>query len=157
MTRRVPPFLKLHRDALARASGVRTLVARAFGGRPSDRLCVVSEFAFKNDEHRFARALMERKSNLWLFRSNQRAFCGDFIVVDVSSPEPSRRPAFVVDLKRGARVKIGGGGAGVQLRGAASAVRELARLTGACAEEPARIALVTGDAELLLCFFGARA
>jgi hypothetical protein len=98
---------------------------------------------------------MERKSNLWLFRSNQRAFCGDFIVVDVSSPDPSRRPAFVVDLKRGARVRVGGGGAGVQLRGAASVVRELARTTGALAEDAPHVALVTGDGELLLRFFGA--
>jgi hypothetical protein len=137
MCRRAPAFLKLRREAFPRAA------------------VVLSEFAFKNDEQRFARVLMEKKSNLWLFRSNQRAFCGDFIVVDVSSPDPARRRAFVVDLKRGARVKVGGGGAGVQLRGAASAVRELARATGALVEATARVALVTGDGELLLRFFGA--
>lgn len=63
-------------------------------------------FAFKDDELAFARALAER-TQLWLFRANQRAFAGDFLVVDVSSPSAEHRPAIVLDLKRGGRLREG--------------------------------------------------
>ena len=42
-----------------------------------------ASFRFKNDELRFARQLVRRKSNYWVFRSNQQKFCGDFVVVEL--------------------------------------------------------------------------
>ena len=86
-----------------------------------------ASFRFKNDEDRFARRLARRKSNLWVFRSNQQRFCGDFVVVDMSSPNPKRRRVFVIDLKAGAPLKLGGGGAGIQFLNAELAVQDIAQ------------------------------
>ncbi len=86
------------------------------------------------------------------FRSNQRAFSGDFVVVDVSSPAKGRRRAFVVDLKQGAPVRVGGGGAGVQLKNAANVVRDIARAGALDEESPYE--LLTGDGSALLAYFG---
>jgi hypothetical protein len=105
-------LLQLHRRALARRDAVRTLVGH-LRLRPSSRPEAVAVFAFKDDELAFARALAER-TQLWLFRANQRAFAGDFVVVDVSSPSAERRPAVVVDLKRGGRLREGR--QGIQMR-----------------------------------------
>ena len=153
MSPRIPTFLHLRRDAFARGDAVSTMVARL---RPPAAYAplFVSSFAFKNDEDWFARRLLEKKSHLWLFRANQRAFSGDFVVVDVSSPARDRRRAFVLDLKYGARLRVGGGGAGVQLRNAARVVRDVAVGTGTI-DEQATYELLTGDAKLLLGWFGA--
>ncbi len=134
------------RASWSRRSGRRRLrIARAVGA-----------FAFKNDEHGFARELLARKTELWLFRTNQQAFCGNFVVVDVSSPRPPRRRAFVLDLKQGAGLRPGGGGAGVQFRNAPRVVRELALATRALDAE-APFERLSGDAGLILAFLGARA
>jgi hypothetical protein len=100
-----PLVLQLPRRALARRDAVRTLVGR-LGLRASSRPEAEAVFAFKDGELAFARALAER-TQLWLFRANQRAFSGDFVVVDVSSPSADRRAAIVVDLKRGGRLREG--------------------------------------------------
>ena len=52
-------------------------------------------FALTRPEKRFARRLLERKRNVWLFRCNQRGFCGDFIAVDMSDGRPEMRPVIV--------------------------------------------------------------
>jgi hypothetical protein len=152
---RIPSFLRLHRRALSREDGIAALVVHALRPRGAQLARAVGAFAFKNDEQGFARELLARKTELWLFRSNQQAFCGDFVVVDVSSPSPARRRAFVLDLKRGGRLKEGGGGAGVQLVNAACVVRDVALATGAL-EAEAPFDLLTGDSGLLLSRLGAR-
>lgn len=126
-----------------------TFFLRAHYGRRRVPSEVVAAFRFVNDERAFARALVARKPNLWLFRCNQRAFCGDFLVVDMSSPDPRRRPVWVIDLKRGAPLRVGGGGAGVAFLNAGRAVRAVAKgyeILGRRAEPE----LVTGDRELVL-------
>jgi hypothetical protein len=110
-------------------------------------------FAFKSDEGLFARQLLARRSQLWLFRSHQRRFCGDFVVVDMSSPVAARRRSWIVDLKLGAPLKLGGGGAGVQLKNADRAVAEIVRETGAL-EPPSRPERVTGSRREVLRLFG---
>lgn len=154
MPLRIPTFLHLRLDALARRDAVAVSVARSLRPAPAHAPLIVSSFALKADERGFACALLRAKSNLWLYRTNQRAFSGDFIVVDVSSPTRDRRRAFVVDLKLGAPVRVGGGGAGVQLRNAARVVRDIALGSGAL-DESAPYELVTGDGAALLAFFGA--
>ncbi len=101
-------------------------------------------FRFKNDEERFARELVERKSNLWIFRSNQQGFCGDFVVVDMSSPVPGQRRVYVIDLKQRARLKLGGGGVGNQFIHAAAAVRDIGERTGVVPPD-ATFYLLSGD------------
>jgi hypothetical protein len=92
-----------------------------------------------------SRALAER-TQLWLFRANQRAFAGDFIVVDVSSPSAERRPAVVVDLKRGGRLREGR--QGIQMR---RADRALAVLSAWGVVAPSCVPVyVFGDARRVL-------
>lgn len=152
--RPLPYLLEIPRRSLVRRDFIAALVYRTMRTSRTDMARAVVAFELKNDEFDFARALLERKSHYRLFRSNQRSFCGDFVVVDVSSPEVSRRRAVVIDLKQGAPLKLGGGGAGVQLRNAGEALRELARLTAALAEG-APFEIATGDAAEVLAFFGA--
>lgn len=154
MARPPPIFLALPRRSLARRDLVPALVHRAIRPANADVGQVVQAFELKNDELDFARALLFRKSQLHLFRSNQRAFCGDFVVIDVSSPDVARRRAVVLDLKQGAPLRVGGGGAGVQLRNAELAVREIARATAVLGGEAA-FEVVTGDCAVVLRYFGA--
>jgi hypothetical protein len=111
-------------------------------------------FWFKNDEKDFARELLSRRPKHWLFRCDQRRACGDFVVVDMSSPRPAGRLAFVVDLKQGADLKQGGGGAGAQLLNASRAVEDVADRYQVLASG-ASFSLLTGDRRLLLAFLGA--
>ena len=80
-------------------------------------------FAMSSREEAFVRRLLRKKRNLWLFRCNQRGWCGDFVVVDMSEPEVRRRHAVVIELKSGAALKVGGGG--LQIKNAHAAVSEL--------------------------------
>jgi hypothetical protein len=48
-------------------------------------LPLLAVFALTRPEKRFACQLLQRKRNIWLFRCNQRGFCGDFIAVDMSA------------------------------------------------------------------------
>jgi hypothetical protein len=153
MPRPIPLLLEIPRRALARRDLVPALVYRALRPARTDMARVVECFALCDDELGFARALLDKRSQHHLFRSNQRAFCGDFVVVDVSSPEVARRRAVVLDLKQGAPLRVGGGGAGVQLRNADQAVRDLARSSGALGDE-APFEVLTGDTREVLAFFG---
>ena len=76
---------------------------------------VLRAFAMTRPEERFARDLLTRKRNLWLYRCNQRRYCGDFAVVDMSAGLPLRA-LWVLELKTGARPRLGGGG--LQVRNA---------------------------------------
>jgi hypothetical protein len=109
-----------------------------------------SLFAFKCDELSFARTLLARRTNLWLYRTSQRAFAGDFIVVDVSSPAPPTRRISVVELKRGEPLRVGQPSS-VQLCNAPAALRELAG-TGVVSED-APVRAITGDASAVLALF----
>ena len=79
-------------------------------------------FSMSSREQTFVRQLLRRKRNLWLFRCNQRLFCGDFIVVDMSPPVGAHRSAVVLELKARTPLKRGGG---LQVRGAPEALAEL--------------------------------
>ena len=112
-------------------------------------LPLLPSFALSRPEKRFARRLLERKRNLWLFRCNQRGFCGDFILVDMSAPRPDLRSVVVIELKSRAGLTFGGGGVGVQLQQAQAAVDELAETTGVIAKD-APTMLACGDGEAVL-------
>ena len=111
-------------------------------------------FAFKNDELPFARRVERYKTNLWLYRTNQRRLCGDFVAVDMSEPRRRRRRVWVLELKRGARLRLGGGGAGNQLVNAAKAVAAVARTDGNIVPD-AQHELVSGDGAAVLALLGA--
>jgi hypothetical protein len=140
MTR--PLLLRLPRAALARRDAVERLA-------PSH--VARSLFALHGDELAFARALLARRSDLWLYRTSQRAFAGDFVVVAMSSPCRASRAVFVAELKRGERLRVGAPSS-VQLRNAGLAVRELVAsgiVGDGCAPRG-----VVGDALAVLSLFG---
>ena len=105
-------------------------------------------FALSRPETQFARRLLDRKRNIWLFRCNQRAFCGDFIAVDMSVCQPRLRTAVIVELKSGAALRLGGAGAGNQFQRASAAVAELAEIEKVIVED-APVSMVTGDGEFV--------
>jgi hypothetical protein len=92
---------------------------------------------------------------MWAFRCEQRRFAGDFVVVDMSEPRPERRWVVVLDLKLGAPLVLGGGGAGVQLTQAQLAVEGVAARQGILSPS-ARYALATGDKAAILSWLYAR-
>lgn len=138
-------------------------------------------FALTSDEERFVHQLLGsrwssglRKHNLWVFRVHQQRFAGDFVVVDVSSPlrawSGMRLPwwdVFVLDLKMNAPLKLGGGGAGIQMKYAPQAAQVALYLCahargavphrgyGAWRRElaPRHTWQLTGDRRELLTFF----
>jgi len=112
-------------------------------------LPLLSVFALTRPEKRFACRLLEQKRNVWLFRCNQRAFCGDFVAVDMSADLPRLRPACVIELKTGARLRFDGAGAGNQLQRAGAAVTELVETEGVIAKD-APVTLACGDGDEVL-------
>ena len=67
----------------------------------------------------------------------------------MSSPDPRIRAVWVLDLKQGAPLRWGGGGAGDQLQNAGAALADLARRFGVVSRD-AEPSLVVGDGRLLL-------
>jgi hypothetical protein len=104
-------------------------------------------FEMRSHERAFVRAMLTRRSNVWLFRCNQRLACGDFIAVDMSAPAPADRIARVMELKTGSRLVIGG--AHLQLSRYRTALDEIAARTGALAPA-APVELLHGDGEAVL-------
>lgn len=83
-------------------------------------------FALGAPETAFARALLERRRNLWLYRTNQRHFCGDFVAIDMSAARDRR--TYALELKSGEPLRLGAGG--VQFAGLPAALAELGALIG---------------------------
>jgi len=137
---------------LLRQRSIGPIVRAALGTRASREL--VMAFEFGSDERGFCLRLAIRKTNLWLFRSNQRRFCGDFVVVDMSCPVPEARRVRVIDLKRSRPLRLGGGGAGMAFRNAPAAVDEIARRTGVVVPGH-EVELATGGSAQVLEWLGA--
>lgn len=81
-------------------------------------------FALSSREERFVRRLLAVKRNLWLFRCNQRRYCGDFIAVDMASAAVHLRPAYALELKQGEPLKLDAG-PGIQMKNVDEAILEL--------------------------------
>jgi len=133
ITVRLPRAFALGRLSMAQALG------RATSGRVRADF---RAFELHPREYRFAKQILLSRTQIWLWRTNQKELAGDFALVDMSSPDPRRRPVWVVDLKLGAEVRFGGGGAGNQLTKAAAAVDALA---AAGVVRPRKPTLATGD------------
>ncbi len=140
--------LRLPRSALTR----RDAIVRLAATWQAKKL-----FAFKCDELEFARELLTRRTNLWLYRTSQRAFAGDFIVVDLSSPNPAARPVSFIELKTAQAVKVVDNTlpTSVQLRNAPAALRELAG-TGVITDGEAHphVRAIIGDRREVLSYLG---
>lgn len=150
MATQPPLTLRLREPALRRADGLFYLLKARLGKvRPE----VFAAFAFKNDERSFARRLLERHPRYWLFRTNQQRFCGDFLAVDMASPDVASRRVLAIDLKLGKDVVEGGGGAGNSFTQLDAAVADVARRLGVISPDAAPRRL-TGDASSLLAHLG---
>ena len=115
----------------------------------AQNLLLLSAFTLSGPEKRFARQLLDRKRNVWLYRCNQRAFCGDFIAVDMSADLPRLRPALVIELKSGEGLRFDGAGASNQLQRADAAVTELVETERVIAKD-APVTLACGGSDVVL-------
>ena len=113
------------------------------------RLLGVS-FGFKNDERKFVKSLLETKRNYWAYRCNQKMFCGDFIIVDMSSPDIRRRKCWAIELKQNAQLKVGAG-IGVQFKNLDLAIEEIANQGDTLLLEN-KYSKVSGDQKLVTHF-----
>jgi hypothetical protein len=112
---------------------------------------LLERFQLRGHERTFVKTLLKGRTNLRLFRSNQRQACGDFVVVDMSAPQPSDRRVHVMELKTGDPLAIGG--ARLQCARYRDAVQEIAVGTGII--DPAvPVELLYGDAAAILVHLG---
>jgi hypothetical protein len=102
-TLRLPPLLARRGFDLAR------LLAADPARSWAEGFALLEELEVSRPEREFALEVLRRKTNLCLYRCNQRCFCGDFIVVDMSPPLPERRSCVVIELKQGERLAERGG------------------------------------------------
>jgi hypothetical protein len=113
---------------------------------------LLERFEMRSHERAFARAVLTRRTNLWLYRTNQRESCGDFVAVDMSAPQAENRRAYVIELKSGEPLVIGG--ARLQLASYRSALLEIAEQRAAItAKTP--VELLYGDTSPVLAHLGA--
>ncbi|QSQ11566.1 hypothetical protein [Myxococcus landrumensis] len=154
MPREPPIVLPVLLPLLRHANPWALLLAREAGYSLSTASLLSERYAMKSDEKPFVRELLGRKRNLWVFRCDQRRFAGDFVVVDMAEPRPARRQVVVLDLKMGAPLVLGGGGAGVQLTHARDAVDGVAARQGVIASGMPYI-LATGDKDVILAWLRA--
>lgn len=145
-----PSLIQLPPYWLKYCQPIEYLLARKHKLPRADLKKCAEAFDFCNDEKPFAKTLLTYKSNLWLFRCNQQHFCGDFVIVDMSCQEPSYRDVYAIDLKRGAELKWGGGGAGIQFKNVPTVLPQLYPLISK--ESP--VSKVTGDSRELLEYLG---
>ena len=144
-----PLLLRLTRPVDCRPDRFRRRVRRLAEAHRADPARLLPRFAFRCDERAFAEALLRERTHWWLFRTHQAAACGDFVVVDLSSPRPVGRRVVGLDLKLGGRLRT----ASHQLRHLPRAVRLLeARVL----VEAPRVERYTGDARLLESVLGGK-
>jgi len=117
-----PLTLRLPTPDACRPSWLAARVQRVARSHRTAPRPLIARFALKCDEGRFARRLLERAPQHWVFRTQQGRGCGDFVVVDMSSPDPARRRAWALDLKLGGLVRER---VGIQLGRIDRATREL--------------------------------
>jgi hypothetical protein len=149
MPREPPIVLPVSLALLGHANPWALLLAKEEGYPLSTAALLSERYALKSDEKPFVRELLSRKHNMWVFRCDQRRFAGDFVVVDMSEPRPARRWVVVLDLKMGAPLVLGGGGAGVQLTHAQLAVDAVAARQGLLSPGTPYM-LATGDKAVIL-------
>ena len=108
-------------------------------------------FDMRSQEQAFVKTVLSRRTNLWLFRSNQRRSCGDFITIDMSSPRRAERHARVMELKAGEPLVRGG--ARLQCAQYRSALDEL--VGRGVLDTASSVELLYGDEAAVLSYLGA--
>jgi len=112
--------------------------------------CRFDRFEMRSHERAWAKTVLARRSNLWLFRTNQRRSCGDFIAIDMSSARRLDRRAYVMELKTGDPLVIGG--ARLQCAQYRAAVDEL--VAREILQDSSPVKLLYGDGAAVLTHLG---
>lgn len=152
MSRTLPWFLRLSRRALARRDVIERMSRELHRSRRVDPGDALHAFAFKCDELEFAREVLCAHPRFWLYRTHQQRRCGDFAVVDMSSPDLTRRAVRVIELKRAEPLRIDRG-AGLQLTNVESLRAQLSS-EAKVVDERATIERVTGDGRVVAEWLG---
>ena len=144
LTLRLPSWLRDSFD-LARA------IANEHRSRGrSTGVCRFDQFEMRSHERAFVKTVLARRSNLWLFRTNQRRWCGDFIAIDMSPSQRVDRRAYVMELKMGGRLVIGG--AHLQYAQHCAAVEEI--IARGILDNSSPVELLHGDGAAVLTHLG---
>lgn len=113
---------------------------------------LLERFELAEYERDFAKAVLRTLTRYWLYRTNQRRGCGDFIAVDMSPPAPRDRRAVVIELKLGEELVEDRGVRSPQLANHADAVAEIAQAGVLAADR--EITVVRGDPTAVLAYLG---
>lgn len=149
MTLRLPAWLR------ARKVRVPALLAARGLSRRADVLELSPLFELHAHEARFARNALARHPRFWLYRCNQKGACGDFVLVDMSSPEPARRNVIFLELKLGEAIRFGRGWGSPQLKNHLAALVELERAGVVTADAPRDV--LVGNPAAVLGWMGGQA
>lgn len=149
-----PPAPLLARLTLALLRKGDLTVARSLGPRRGELGQARRALSCHEAERRFARQVLGERTHLWVLRPSQRAFCGDFLLVDMSARRASERRVIVLELKLGVALKRGGATTH-QVQNAAAAVAAAAALTGAIPPD-AEYAVWIGDPDQVLAALARR-
>jgi len=141
ITLRLPRWLCQSFDLARAIANEHRSVGRVLG------VCRFEQFDMRSHERAFVKTVLARRSNLWLFRMNQRRFCGDFIAIDMSSSRRADRRAYVMELKMNGRLVIGG--AHLQVAQYPAAIEELVAREILDARSPVEVLHGDNDAVLL--------
>jgi hypothetical protein len=144
LTLRLPSWLRESFDLARAIANEHRSLRRTTGA------CRFDRFDMRSHERAFVKTVLARRSNLWLFRTNQRRSCGDFIAIDMSSSRRADRRAYVMELKMGERLVIGG--ARLQCAHYVSAVDEL--VAREILEGTSPVELLYGDGAAVLAHLG---
>jgi len=113
---------------------------------------LLERFEFAEYERTFAKTLLRTLTRYWLYRTNQRCGCGDFIAVDMSPPEPRGRRAIVIELKLGEDLVEDRGAKSPQLANHLEAVEEIAQ--AGVLDAGSEVTVVRGDPAKVLEYLG---
>lgn len=91
---------------------------------PRERAELRPFFELHPSELSFLRAIVRVHTRFHVYRTHQKSACGDFVVIDMSSPRIDRRRVFAVELKSGGALSES---PSVQLARIDRALRELRR------------------------------
>lgn len=144
LTLRLPSWLCESFDLARVIANEHRAVGRTTG------VCRFDWFEMRSHERAFVKTVLARRSNLWLFRTNQRRSCGDFIAIDMSSSRRADRRVYVMELKMGGRLVIGG--AHLQYAQYPAAVDEIVARDILDRESP--VQLLHGDGAAVLAHLG---
>lgn len=125
-----PPIaLQLNRKAVSEPNGLREVLSGLGSWTRFQLRMLYGMFGFCSSEKDFAHDLLCSEHPFCVFRSNQRKFCGDFVVVDMSEVRRRARKVYLVEMKERIALKIGKG-AGIQCRNGRAALEAIAKETG---------------------------